>query len=79
MEIDYSKDSTVKHRTTKKLINFDCVNRKAKTLQTIMYAPSGEIIDSWDDSEAPTKYRYVAPDTVLEGALTSACPSKRQL
>jgi hypothetical protein len=72
IELDHSKDKTIRYRNTKTLITFDCQGKKSKTLSSITYFANGTVKDLYDPIYP--EFHFVAPDTIIEVALEAASP-----
>lgn len=48
----------------------DCVEKRTRMLSYVIYAPNGEVIDSWRGSD---DWEEMIPDTYGEVALTNTC------
>lgn len=73
VKLDHSRDNSVSHRETKQFIEFDCDNRRTKTLETLRYNANGGVVGQ--ETPSYPSFSYVPPDTVIEATLMWACPT----
>jgi hypothetical protein len=74
VSMDHSKDKKITYRGSKRLIKFDCKNKKSATIQVTQYWANGSVKDTWEDKYP--SFDYVTPDSVIEAALEAACPKQ---
>ena len=71
-QIDFSRDKTVKERTTKSRYRYDCAERTRTLLQLTKYYPDGKNETyTWEAYEQ--KERAVIPDTAGDAMLRAVC------
>lgn len=73
VELDHSRDKTIKHRRSLQLIEFDCASKLTRTLELIRYDALGRVSESLTWPEFMANWSNVPPDTVIEGASDNVC------
>jgi len=73
VELDHSRDKTIKHRRSLQLIEFDCTSKRTRTLELIRYDAQGRVSESLTWPEFMANWSNVPPDTVIEGASDNVC------
>lgn len=71
VQLDHSRDASVRHRRAIRLMDFMCGTSQAATITTTWYAPNGAVADTYTDRYA--RPDFVVPETVLESVYNAVC------
>lgn len=71
---DAKKDKTVKFRTSKQRLVFDCNSENSKLVQYVAYNSVGRVIDQYNPSEFEQKWEGVIPGSIGAALFISVCP-----
>lgn len=75
VEIDYSRDRRVAHRSSKRRFAIDCSAATYQMLANIDYDAQGVVVNSSNTTANQYSHQPIAPETVTEDLAKAVCPT----